>query len=246
MVGSVMSNETSRRVVRVAGRLARRLIRYPLSPLYKFTLAQLLGLGRYINDPQYPAVSRWPPPTVARAYINQFLTEQAELVRGRCVEFAPPVYQPRFDSKPEVTRYDCWNIDESNGATIVGDLQAAPHVPDESFDTILCTHVLCNVSRPWLAVDEMHRMLSPGGVVLCTVPSVLQRYAPDPADYWRFTKDALTLLFERFSSVEVYSYGNSATVAASPQYLMAYHFLPSVLRHNDPACPSIVACVARK
>jgi SAM-dependent methyltransferase len=130
---------------------------------------------------------------------------------------------------------------------VVGDLQAAPHVPDGSFDTIICTHVLCSLERPGAAVGEIRRLLAPGGLVLCTNPVVLQAYAPHPVDCWRFTRDSMAFLFsEGFARVELHSYGNAATVAGSPYYLMDEHFPRRVLEHHDARAPSVVAAAAWK
>ena len=37
-----------------------------------------------------------------------------------------------------------------------------------------------------------------------------------PEDYWRFTKEAMGVLLEKYSTIETYSWGNPASVA----YLM--------------------------
>jgi hypothetical protein len=218
---------------------------HPAATLYSFALGRLLGWGRYVNRFQYPS-GHSPVPTPARHYINLFLERYDREVRGRCLEFAPPYYRERYLSRPEVTSYDVWDVVESQGTTLVGDLQDASGVASESFDCILMTHVLCNVERPWLAVNEAQRLLSPGGLILCTAPMVLQGYAPHPHDYWRFTPDALRSLFADFSRLEVHSYGNAATASGSPQYLMCEHFSSATLNFHDPACPSIVACAAWK
>ena len=187
-----------------------------------------------------------PVPTPARHYIDTFLNEFDSTVRGRVLEFMPPFYQERYMGRSEITSYDVWDVVPSKPATIVADLQSAPTVGEGSFDTILCTHVLCNIQYPWLATREMHRMLDTGGLVLCTVPMIFQGYAPHPGDYYRFTTDSLRTLFEDYSKVELRSYGNPATASGSPQYLMCNHFSSRVLNHHDPVCPSIVAVAAWK
>ena len=212
---------------------------------YKFFLGYSLALGLAVNRFDFPA-NQWPPPTPAREYIDEFLTMYQGNVRGRCVEFAPSVYRTKFAGNPAITSYDVWNVAPGEGVTVVGDLQNAPHLPDACFDTIICTHVMCCIGRPWLAVEEIHRLLSPGGVVLCTNPVVLQKYAPDPKDYWRFTRDSMEMLFSSFRKVSVHSFGNAATVAASPFFLMSYHFPKSILKRHDEFCPSVVAVAAWK
>jgi SAM-dependent methyltransferase len=216
-----------------------------LSPIYKMALGRLLGWGLSVNHFGYPS-GYSPVPTPARHYIDLFLEKFRGEIRGRCVEFMPPYYRERCIARGGIESYDVWDVEQSPVATIVGDLQSAPQIASASFDCIIATHVLCNIARPWLASAEMLRILKPGGVVLCTVPMVLQGHAPHPRDYWRFTPDTLPVLFEDFSRVEVHSYGNAATASGSPQFLMKWHFPKRVLNHHDPRCPSIVACAAWK
>jgi SAM-dependent methyltransferase len=208
-------------------------------------MGRLIGVGLILNYFDFPP-GAWPPRTPARHYIGQFLEAFKSSITGRCVEFSPPYYRERYGNLPNVSRYDVWNVTASEDATIVGDLQHAPHVPDQSFDTIICTHVLCSLERPWKAAAEMHRMLAPGGVVLCTNPVVLQAYAPHPLDCWRFTPDSMRSIFSMFRKVEVLTYGNPATVAASPMFLMDYHLSRRVVEQNDERCPSVVATAAWK
>jgi SAM-dependent methyltransferase len=44
-------------------------------------------------------------------------------------------------------------------------------LPDASFDVVLCTSVLEHLWEPQRALDEMRRLLAPGGVCLLNVPS---------------------------------------------------------------------------
>lgn len=216
-----------------------------LATAYKHALGRMLGLGLKINDFSFPAGFS-PVPTPARHYIDLFLQRYDSEVHGRCVEFMPPYYRDRYVGRPNVSSYDTWNVEPGADVSIVGDLAHAPHLPDGRFDTMICTHVLCNVPKPWLAAQEMRRLLAPGGVALVTVPMVLQGYAPHPGDYWRFTIDSLRVIFEEFTRVETCAFGSAATASGSPQYLMRHHFSPAVLDRHDPQCPSIVACAAWK
>lgn len=224
---------------------ATQRLRRTLSEAYKYALGRALGFALRATSLDFPP-GAWPPPTPARRYIGSFLDEFAEAVRGRCVEFGPPVYRSRFVGNGAVSSYDVWDVEPGPESTIVADLQAASELADGSFDTIICTHVLCSIPRPWLAVDELHRLLSPGGVLLCTNPVVLQRYAPHPFDCWRFTPDSMALLFTSFSRVELRAYGNAATVAGSPLFLMDRHFSRRVLDVHDARSPSVVAAAAWK
>ncbi|HRQ79928.1 MAG TPA: methyltransferase domain-containing protein [Azospirillaceae bacterium] len=212
---------------------------------YKTLLAHVLALGAKLNHFDYPP-NLWPPPSPARVYINTFLAQYRHLTHGRCVEFYPPVYRHFLSQNGRVARYDVWSVTPSPGVSIVADLQNAEGVPDASFDVIVCTHVLSAIPDPRAATAELHRLLAPGGLLLVTAPTILQKYAPDPKDCWRFTRDSLADLLRDFSSVELSAYGNAATVAGSPYYLMHNHFPAETLAAHDPECPSIVAAAAWK
>lgn len=223
----------------------REIVNQSIAELYKYVLGWFLAWGMRINYFGYPP-GQWPPPTPARKYIDEFLNLYKDEARGRCVEFVPPLYREKFIKNSSVISYDVWDITPGDGVTIVGDLQNAPHIPDESFDTIICTHVLCCIPKPWLAVAEIYRILSPGGVVLCTNPVVLPHFAPHPKDCWRFTYDSMEMLFSNFKKVNIHSFGNAATVAASPFFLMTYHLPKWILEMHDEHCPSIIAVAAWK
>ena len=213
------------------------------SEQYKQLLGQMLAQGFQDNEFQYPP-GVWPPPTPARAYIQAFLQHYADKIGGRCVEFEPAVYEPWLSANGAVTSYEVWDVTPSPQATVVADLQQADNVADAAFDTIICTHVLSAIRDVWRAAAELHRVLAPGGLLLVTVPSILQKYAPHPKDYWRFTRDSVTELLADFSKVELHCLGNAATVAGSPYYLMVDHFPQAVLDTQDPECPSIIAAAA--
>ncbi|NQU10570.1 methyltransferase domain-containing protein [bacterium] len=59
-------------------------------------------------------------------------------------------------------------------------------------DGILCSEVLEHVADYRVAIAEIARVLRPGGRVLITCPFLYPLHGP--ADYWRFTPQALDLL----------------------------------------------------
>lgn len=59
-------------------------------------------------------------------------------------------------------------------------------LPDGSVETVLCVDTLEHVFEARKAVDEMIRVLAPGGILLVSVPMEF-RVHNYPADYWRFT-----------------------------------------------------------
>jgi len=87
---------------------------------------------------------------------------------------------------------------------IVGDVRDMK-IADASYDAVLCLAVLEHVSKPWVAISEMRRVLKPGGILLCYVP-FLSPYHAMPGyygDYFRFTDDGIRSLLDGWTDVEI-------------------------------------------
>ena len=75
-------------------------------------------------------------------------------------------------------------------------------LPNDSVGTMLCLDTLEHVEHVFKAMEEMHRVLTPGGLII--ISSVFCFQIHDyPCDYWRFTPKAFELLLKPFSKVEV-------------------------------------------
>jgi len=88
----------------------------------------------------------------------------------------------------------------------LGDVQNM-HFGEDEFDTVICTQVLEHVKNPGKAVNEIRRVLRPGGVCVLSAPFIYPYHA-DPNDYYRFSREALEDLFSDFSQVQIIPYGN--------------------------------------
>jgi len=88
----------------------------------------------------------------------------------------------------------------------VADIAYCPHIPDETFDVVFSISVLEHVDRPWAAASEMTRILKPGGVVYHQAP-FSDFFHRAPNDYWRFTPEAMKVLFPRFETICADFYG---------------------------------------
>ena len=78
--------------------------------------------------------------------------------------------------------------------------------PDDSVGTLLSLDTLEHVAQPQRALDEVWRVLRPGGVAI--VSSVMDFPIHDvPSDYWRFTPAGFAELLRRFDA-HVYYSGN--------------------------------------
>jgi len=93
------------------------------------------------------------------------------------------------------------DLQAASGLDARGDAHALPFV-DGAFDVVLCTEVLEHLVEPQRAIDEMHRVLKPGGQLLLTTRFLFPIHDA-PHDYFRFTKYGLRHLLRRFDAVEI-------------------------------------------
>jgi SAM-dependent methyltransferase len=104
--------------------------------------------------------------------------------------------EPRF-------RYHDLNLVTSDiPNTIIGDITGcADVIEDESFDIVFSSDVFEHIDRPWLAAQEITRILKPGGIAV-THTLFSWRNHPCPIDYWRYSAECLEFLFSDLTCLE--------------------------------------------
>ena len=181
---------------------------------------------------------------IDRHYIERFLEESSNDIRGRVLEVMDSTYTERFGSAVEVS--EVLDVDPANhNATIVADLTAADHVRSESFDCVILTQTLQFIYDVPAAIREAHRMLRAGGVLLATVPAVsrVDGAAGVEGDFWRFTHASCTRLFGDVFSLEnirVTAHGNVLAAIAFLTGLAAEELSYDELREHDELFPVLL------
>ena len=96
----------------------------------------------------------------------------------------------------------------ARNVNVDGDIQALPFAT-ASVDGVLCIEVLEHLPTPQSAIDEIHRVLRPAGLLLLTTPFLLQYHGKpgDYSDFYRYTDDGLKWLLRRFTVVKVLPMG---------------------------------------
>lgn len=79
-------------------------------------------------------------------------------------------------------------------STYVCDLSAIP-VEDQRFDAILFNQVMEHVPDPKAVLNELFRVLKPGGRMIYTAPLFYEEHE-QPYDFYRYTQFAVRYLFE--------------------------------------------------
>lgn len=114
------------------------------------------------------------------------------------------------------------------------------HLPlrDSQFDIAICTQMLQYVAGPSLVIDEIRRVLKPGGALLLSVPSACPADAAE--ECWRFLPQGLRRLLTGFARVEVVAEGGSVagffrTVNSCCDVFMRYSAARFIYRRS--LCP---------
>ena len=188
---------------------------------------------------------------VDRYYIERFLERHQGDIGGRVLEIGDNRYTVRFGGDRVVVS-DILHVNEGHPeATIIGDITKADHIPSDSFDCIIFTQTLQLIFEAGAAVRTLHRILKPGGVLLCTFPGITHTGDREWGEswYWSFTTRSAGAVFERDfpnSRVAVESHGN-VLAASAFLYGMADHELtPSELDHHDPPYDMVITVRAVK
>jgi len=189
---------------------------------------------------------------IDRYYIEKFLAENSEDIRGRVLEIEDNRYTIKFGGE-KVSKSDILHAVEGNPkATIIADLNRADHIPSDTFDCIIFTQTLLCIYDFRSAVKTLHRILKPKGVLLSTFPGISQisRYDMERwGDYWRFTSLSARKIFEEFfppENVKVKAYGNVLAAIAFLHGIAAEELKKEELDYQDPDYEVTIAVRAVK
>ena len=186
---------------------------------------------------------------VDRYYIDRFIEENRGAIHGRVLEIKNSRYTHQFGS--DVVQRDVLDIDPTNrNATIVADLAAADGIPADAFDCFILTQTLQLIFDTRSAIFHAHRILRPGGVLLCSVPCIA-RITPGciDSDHWRFTRASCSRLFGDVfprDRVTVRTHGNVLTAIAFLTGMAAEELRQRELDHDDENFPLLVTVRAEK
>jgi SAM-dependent methyltransferase len=184
---------------------------------------------------------------IDRHYIERFLEENADAIRGRALELGDAFYINKFGGG-RVTQVDVLHVVEGNPeATIIADLTDADHIASDSFDAIIFTQSLQMIYDMRAALTTLHRILKPGGTLLLTtagIAKVGRRLGRDDwGEYWRLTAQAAEALFADVcpdANTTITTYGNVLSAVAFLHGLAVEELAAEELDYVDPDFEVIV------
>lgn len=109
-------------------------------------------------------------------------------------------------------------------------------LPDNSVGTILCVETLEHVFEVRKAVDEMIRVLAPGGTMIITTPMNFHIHEY-PGDYWRITPGCLARLLSPLPVTLVGSQG----VEAHPHTVLGVACKPPVSKEKMESLSGLIS-----
>jgi len=210
---------------------------------------------RRVRRPSFPDLFRRSAPLsdawgydrgtpIDRYYVESFLKKHGRDITGRTLEVAETEYTRRFGVG--VTHMDALDSDPSGvEVTIHADLSIREQIPECAFDCFICTQTLHLIYDIRSAVENAHRLLKPGGVLLATLPCMARIDPAEKEEFWRVTHDSCARLFTEIfgaQNVTVESYGSLATCISFLQGRSAEEMSQKRLDEFDEAFP-LTVCV---
>ena len=150
------------------------------------------------NPDNYPVAEYYIPTSDYDLYFWQEAPRDARTVLEIGTKQAVPGRSTHsMAAFPAVKPQDYVRFDVEAGPDVdfVGDVHTLPNEWSNRFDAFVAMAVWEHLQRPWIAAKEVARVLAPQGKFLVVTHQTFPIHGY-PSDYFRFSRDALRLLFE--------------------------------------------------
>lgn len=140
-------------------------------------------------------------------YGRQFLKDKKMYISGNVIDVGAGTlkYKNFILSINKVKSYTALDFYKFEGVDIVANLNDHLDLQNDQFDTAVCISVIEHLYEPQIALNEIFRILKPGGYLLLTAPWVYP-YHREPNDFFRYSRYALDYMMKK-SGFEVISIG---------------------------------------
>lgn len=173
----------------------------PSGKLSKYDTAEFARARQVAHSRLYPSIfaSNYLVLSNRRVHMQQLFSTMQTVGKVLDVGAQYCPYYPLFQHKCEsYTSLDLMDTPIVDLVCNAEDMQADA----SSFDLVLCTQVLEHCPNPQRVVDECHRVLKPGGLLIATAPSIFPEHGY-PGDFFRYMPDGFRHLFRAFSHLDI-------------------------------------------
>lgn len=159
-----------------------------------------------------------------RHYVILWLEKQLPLIGGDVINISSGNWEvpKKLLDFTKVKKYVTFDKklygDSKNNADVFGDVHCMPLEWDNKWDCVINNQALECYENPFVAFEEMYRILKPGGILLLDTPFNYRFFGKGTGlpekknpvkDYWRITRDGLELLAKKFSNVSIKGFGGT-------------------------------------
>lgn len=206
------------------------------------------------NMPLTPFSRRWGAERgkpIDRYYIEGFLGKHKNLICGKVMEISDNAYTRKYGGE-NVSESMVLHVDGWGKNAIKGNLETGEGIYDNWIDTLIFTQTLMFIYDTGKTVQNIFRMLKPGGTVLATVAGISQisRYEADNwGDFYSFHVDAVKRIFGEIFGVEniqVECFGNVKTAISLLYGLCCEDLTEEDFAYRDADYPVIIGIAAHK
>ena len=128
-----------------------------------------------------------------RILLDADLEESRQYMKGIVLDIGGGRKRGEFKVPDDVT-WIVLDVNKERCPCILGDAGSIP-VKSNTVDCVKCTELLEHVEHPEVVLNEITRVLKPGGTLILSIPFNLGIHA-DPYDYQRFTDQKLERMLE--------------------------------------------------
>lgn len=206
------------------------------------------------NMPLTPFSRRWGAERgkpIDRYYIEEFLEKHKDSIHGKVMEISDNAYTRRYGGE-NVGESMVLHVDGWGKNAIKGNLETGEGIYDDWIDALIFTQTLMFIYDTRKTVQNIYRMLKPGGTVLATVAGISQisRYEADNwGDFYSFHEDAVKRIFGEIfgaENIQVECFGNVKTAISLLYGLCCEDLTEEDFAYRDADYPVIIGIVAHK
>lgn len=149
-----------------------------------------------------------------RVELKFYLEDAFGGIQGRVLDAGSGTWtwlKDKFSQKEGCTVL-CFDKFSHKNVDICGDLiNLDNYFPPRSFDAVVCTDVIEHVENPFAVINNIARILRPGGLIIISCPFDKELHGEEYGDYWRITRQGwLGILKEKFQDIEIKHLGHES------------------------------------